>query len=299
MDWQNKTRAAQDRQTRGALLPLGRYLHPVLKHAAFWGVIVAGVWCLCDVMVAKADEALIDCHDVDCFQRAECNRRILAALSQIKASASETRSYQSPAITARHIEIQLARQDRLRSFLAPECQPTSPKTSNGRVSSGPSEHSKRTTNGTWRKPIFARPIDLDDGARKWLQGRWDGWLHFHDGRSVRLWFQITDIEFEGYVKACSDQGMVMGRVTDDGVLQLPRPESLAFGSRILLWRSPPHYYDLEGIVVLEIEPRQELDSGLVWLSRALSLADFPLPTDYPCQDKEILDRRKQPWIPYP
>ncbi len=283
MDGLSKTRVAQDRQARGTLLSLGRYVHPILKHAAFWGMIVAGLLSFCDVMVAEADEAL----------------RILAALIQIKASASETRSYQSPAITAKHIEIQLTRQERLRTFLAPECQPTSSKAPNGSVSSSPSEHSKRTTNGTWPKPIFARPIDLDAGARKWLQGRWDGWLHFHDGRSVRLWFQITDVEFEGYVKACSDQGMVMGGVTDDGVLQLPRPESLAFGSRILLWKSPPHYYDLEGVVVLEMEPGQELDSGLVWLSRALSLADFPLPSDYPCQDKEILDRRKQPWIPYP
>jgi hypothetical protein len=91
--------------------------------------------------------------------------------------------------------------------------------------------------------------------------------------------------------------MVMGSVTDEGVLQLPRPETLAFGSRILLWRSPPHYYDLEGVVVLEIEPGQELDSGLVWLSRALSLADFPLPTEYACQDPEILDRRNKTWIP--
>jgi len=93
--------------------------------------------------------------------------------------------------------------------------------------------------------------------------------------------------------------MVMGSVTKKGFLELPRPETLGFNSRLLLWRSPPYYEDLEGYVLLEIEADNEIERGLVWLSRALSRVDFPLPTDYLCQDKEVLDRRNESWSPAP
>jgi len=160
-------------------------------------------------------------------------------------------------------------------------------------------------------PAFTREIDLDEEGIRRLKGRWDGWIHFYHARSpVPLWVQVTEVlsaplfdggvQGLGYVRACTDQGLVMGRVEKTGILHLPRPEALALGSRILLWRSPPDYDDLEGVVLLEIEAGEWLERGLVWLSRALnsaSSADFAPPTDYACQSKEILDRRNRAWNP--
>jgi hypothetical protein len=245
---------------------------------------IGGIWLLPGVTVAAADEELMDCRAVDCFQRAACNRRVLAALHALKTTFSEHRAFQSPAVTAREIAIQRERQERLRSFWAPECKP---------ISSKPGASSQ-----TWSPPLFSRPIDLNDvEGRNRMLSRWDGWVTFHNDRSVRLWFLITEMTIGGYVKACSNRGMVMGSVTETGLLQLPWSEALGFDARILLWRSPPYYDDMEGVLLVETEPGREFDSGLVWLSRKLTRADSILPTDYPCQDKEILDRRKQIWNP--
>ena len=93
----------------------------------------------------------------------------------------------------------------------------------------------------------------------------------------------------------------MGWIEEESkLLNLPWHENLAFSSRMLLWRGPPPYDGLEGFVVLEIEPGQWLETGLVWLSRELnsaSAAVYDPPTDYLCQSKELLDRRNKIWVP--
>jgi len=307
MHRKNRIRSPQYRWILEAQLLSGERFQMMLKLAAVFAMAIAGTWSL--PLVAAADAELMDCREVDCFQRAECNRRVLAALHSLKTTVSEHRAYQSPATTTKQIMIQRERQERLQSFWAPECKPTASPAERHRLSlatawegfsrlfTGPSKGSAQATNHTWSPPALARPILLDEEGRTRLLARWDGWLSFHDDRSVRLWFQIIEARFGGYVKACSDQGMVMGRVTDEGVLDLPRREAFGSESRILLWRSPPYADDLEGVLIIETEPGRAFDSGLVWLSRALTRANPVLPTDYPCQDKEILDRRKGIWNP--
>ncbi len=265
------------------------------------------------VLHQTVDRELFDCRAVACFQRAACNRRVLAALNQIKTTASEVRAYQTPQITHTHIAIQLYRQERLRSFVAPECRP--PTSVCGQLPSAMgkvcqtidqffSETAARSTHPTspdWVLPSFVPKITLDGDGESWLRGRWEGWIFLSDQTSVRTWLRTDIVKLDsskGMVKACSDQGMISGNVKA-GMLELSRREPWLFGSRMLLWRSPPHFDDLEGVVLLEIEPGRELQNGVVWLSRALSLPDYQMKnvTDYPCQDKELLDRRNKLWIP--
>jgi hypothetical protein len=292
----------------------------ILRHAVLV-LVTVGTWTLSGGTASAADEELIDCREVDCFQRAACNRRILAAMSGPRFRFAEG---DNSLDAARQIAIHHARQERLQSFVAPECRPTRSTTTESspsgistaydevrRFFERLSQPSNRSISQAWPLPAFARKIDVDRDGLKRLKGRWDGWIHFYHVRSsVPLWVQVTEVPYNtdqnnrevglGYVRACTDQGLVMGRVEENGILQLPRREALAFGSRILLWRSPPDYDDLDGVVLLEIEPGQWLESGLVWLSRALSSAssaEFAPPTDYLCQSKEILDRRNEGWRP--
>ncbi len=159
----------------------------------------------------------------------------------------------------------------------------------------------------WTLPGFAAPILTDGDGGKWLRGRWDGWLVFDDNRAVRLSLRITGLAqndevgaAEGYVKACTDQGMVMGSVKN-GLLRLPRPTQLEFGSHMVLWRAVSFvrgYDEMDGVLLLEVTPGRQIQSGLVWLSRTLTRADSPPEfTDYPCQDSELIDRRKRIWRP--
>ncbi len=278
----------------------------MLKLAAVLATLIAGWSYPAAASAASPDEDLIDCHDVDCFQREACNRRVLAALGASRTSASELRGYLSPVLTTKQLDVLRARQDRLRTFWAPECKPTNLPSSESSSTWGsagglfvrPSERSSHPANFPWSPPALFRPIVVTTPeGRQRLLGRWEGWLSFHDDKSFPLWMHIVEVTPGGYVKACSDQGMIMGTVSEKGVLQLPRREAFSLGSRILLWRGPPHNDDLEGVVLLETAANLEVDSGLVWLSRALSRADAILPTEYVCQDKEILDRRKETWVP--
>src|SRR2546425_12333651 len=99
--------------------------HKPLKYAVL-GLVLGSVWLHACATVAAQDSGqgtgggdgapddggvreravygeLLDCREVDCFQRASCNRRVLAALGQIKTTASEVRLHQSPIITHRYI----------------------------------------------------------------------------------------------------------------------------------------------------------------------------------------------------
>ena len=266
---------------------------------------------------------LLDCRTVACSQRASCNRRVLAALTQIRSTTAEARSYQSPVITQRQIAVALARQERLRTFVAPEWECRPPRSMCSRLPAGlgaacqavnrlltdAAVHYKRPGDQDWKPPKPGEPIELDSNGIDWLSGRWDGWITFDDGRIERVWLRIArssivrskDGKAEGALKVCSDHGMVLG-IVKDGVLQLPRREALDLGSRMVLWKTLPFYQDLEGVVRLEVEPGRDLQTGQVWLSRRLSQADALTPTDYACQDKEIIDTRSGtgsgPWT-YP
>jgi hypothetical protein len=291
------------------------------------------------VLESPLEGSLIDCHDVDCFQRRACNLRVRAAMSQIKSGASEVAYSRSDFTTRSQIALQVDRLDRLRTFVAPECRPE-PKTPGddpgGQTLTPPCRWSLlaqacQAVSGPFREgggPRSMPPATLTSPPwflgteflggritspkggnadqdekykrdwRTWLKGRWDGWLSLDDGRSARLWFRITGAESAGFVKACSDHGLVLGSVDDRGALTLPRLARFDLGARILVWRGAyPNYEDLEGIVLVEVEPGREIQNGHVWLSRALSQEFAPDQTDYPCQSPELLDRRKDLWFP--
>lgn len=313
---------------------MGHRLHTVLRQSVL-AVALSVTWLLgCATLSAQdsssgegaadgsgvvrerpVDGELLDCRAVDCFQRATCNRRVLGALTRIKTTASEVPANQSPDVTHRHITAQIERQERLRTFVAPECRPPSsvcgllaPSLASacravGRFLADAAARAKPPASPAWPLPASAK-IDLDvQEQRDWLSGQWEGWLFYDDNRAVPLWLRLARLPAlplrAGHIKACSDHGMVLG-LLKGGVLELPRRESLAFGSRIRLWRGAPHHDDLEGVVLLEVEPGREIQTGLVWLSRVLTPApvwDLVLPTDYPCQDKELLDTRKKTWDP--
>lgn len=292
---------------------------------------------------------LIDCHDVDCFQRDTCNRRVLAAMNQIKTSASEIQYSRSDVTTRAQLNFQLDRIERLRSFLAPECgskkaqckgwlcsfwrgavgvlhEPYDPALPDslplpkpddsavkewvsvkriwgfppplGRRISPETPKAQETNQQTEQARSFTNWERFQRDWQVWLKGKWEGWLSLDDGRSASVWFRITGVTPDGFVKACSDHGMVMGSVDNRGVLSLPRLARFDLGARLLLWRSQwPHYDGLQGLVIVEVEPGREIQNGNAWLTRALT-AEFSADlTDYPCQSHELLDRRRDLWFP--
>jgi hypothetical protein len=260
-------------------------------------------------------DGLMDCRAVDCFQRGSCNRRVLAALGQIKTTAAELPGFQSAAVSHRHIQAQIERQERLRTYIAPECgAPASACDlllplglsdacrTLGRRLEDAQARARPALGPSWQLNPSTPPIRLDDDGTQRLVGRWDGWIVRDDNSASRFWLRVNRVSYvnysDGAVKVCSDQGMVLARVRN-GMLAIPRREPLDFGGWILLWRSPPHYDDLDGVLLLDGEPGRHMQAGLVWLSRSLTPAQAASPTDYPCQDEELLLRRKHIWFQDP
>ena len=239
-------------------------------------------------------DELVDCHAVSCAQRSTCNRRILAALNAINPAIADRMSRQND--LNHHLrEIQVATQDRLRSFWAPTCETLladeQPKSSAawsaikrffGRTAAPVTSHRAL--------PLLARPFSDPDAWRELLSDRWAGWQSLHDRRLSRIELHIVDVSLAGYVRACSDQGMVLGRI-EEGALILQRSEGLSARTRLKLWMSAPHFRDLEGVVLRETDPGVEVIAGLVWLSRALELPGSVPASDYGCFDRDLQEDR--------
>ena len=94
------------------------------------------------------------------------------------------------------------------------------------------------------------------------------------------------------MKACSDQGMVLGRVRD-GYLEFPRLDFSDLAYSVQLWMSSaPRSRDLEGVILLGVRPSEVVVAGLVWLSRAVRF-DWSTPaSSYFCQDRDLEERRR-------
>ncbi len=273
----------------------------VVWFAAAWAMILCLIWFGTS---SAAEDPIVNCNEVDFEDRCACNMAVLRALAHIRPIVPDP--VQSPNATPAHIQItvQEERLHRLRTFMAPDCERhSSPERLP--LSSGSSAGLRAGANGDHLRPFGARRFDAPkwvDGELKktdpklLLEGRWEGWQTLADGKANPVFLHVIEVQRIGaeepyYVRACSDQGMVLGRVKD-GVLEFARSESPAFSYSIKLWKSgPPHYGDLEGVALLEIRPKQEVVAGLVWLSRAPKFPGIVPPSEYPCKNRALEDEK--------
>ena len=219
------------------------------------------------------------------------------------------------------VTIQRERQERLRRFVAPECRSIGSAQTEylplglsavydaidgwARRLSQPSKHAARIED--WSVPKLGREIKLDAEGSKRLKGRWDGWTFFYHTRaSTPIWLVITEAggrTGSGYVRACSDHGLVMGKVIRK------RESCSCLGGKLLHRAHGSCSGGVHHITTISSElssSRPNLGNG----SRAASpgyLEDsarpapisFAPPTDHACQSREILDRRQGTWSPIP
>jgi hypothetical protein len=134
---------------------------------------------------------------------------------------------------------------------------------------------------------------VESEAEKLFVGRWEGWQTLFGGKPSPVSFHIISVAENVFVKACSDRGMIFGRLTEEGYLELPRFDSVGLAYSIRLWRSSaPRSRDLEGVALLEVRPSELLVAGLVWLSRALRFDWTTPPSSYFCQDRDLEEQRR-------
>jgi hypothetical protein len=254
---------------------------------------------------AAADQ-IVNCNEVHFEDRCGCNAAVLRALAQVKAAVPDPSQGGGTGANAHtQVVIQQERRFQLQTFIAPDCNWHSSPASLP-VPSGSSTGYGANVSGSRLRPIGARRLDEPDWFDGELRpgdpvlllkfGRWEGWQSTAEGKATPIFLHVLDVRGSGsdkshYVSACSDQGLVVGRVKD-GVLEFARSESPAFSYSVKLWKSgPPYYRDLEGVALLRIRPTQDVVAGLVWLSRSPKLDGMTLPARYSCQDRSIEDER--------
>lgn len=243
----------------------------------------------------------MNCNEVVLEDRCACNERILRALGQSRALVVDPTAGGNPGEAQAAITMQQLRQQRLRTFYAPDCKNASsperlplsqPHTTDRRHGSAIEKH---------LQPILTNTIDGSNHselivARKLLVGRWEGWQTLFGGRPSSISFHVISVDgpekLQPLVQACSDQGMVFGRLRG-GYVELPRSDSFGGAYSIRLWRSSaPHSRDLEGVVLLEVRPGEVLVAGLVSLSRSVKFDWTAPPSSYFCQDRDLEEQRK-------
>jgi hypothetical protein len=116
------------------------------------------------------------------------------------------------------------------------------------------------------------------------------------GRPSPVSFHIISVGgpdgLQPLVQACSDQGMVFGRLRG-GYVELPRADSSAGAYSIRLWRSvAPRSRDLEGVALLDVRPGEALVAGVISLSRSIKFDWTAPPSSYFCQDRDLEEQRK-------
>jgi len=252
-----------------------------------------------------AQDPLVNCNEVMSEDRCACNERILRALTQDRPVFIDPTEGGNPGEARTAIAMQQLRQQRLRTFHAPDCEKAS---SPERLPLSESHTTDRRYGGAIENHLQPLRTDLIDSsteatqvvARKLLVGRWEGWQTLFGGKPKPVSFHVISVgdspphavQPGRFVKACSDQGMVFGRLRD-GYVELPRSDSSGGGYSIRLWRSTaPNSRDLEGVVLLEVRPGEVLVAGLVSLSRAVKFDWTSPPSSYFCQDRDLEEQRK-------
>jgi hypothetical protein len=245
-----------------------------------------------------AQDPLLNCNQLELDDRCECNHRILRALNDIKAATPDPQSRNSGPADILDA-VQEERRHRLRTFYAPDCDQAS-SASNLPARNERSTRFANRTLGRYLRPFLARVICEGERCKttepsELLVGRWTGWQTLPDGKTVPIAFHIAEYHY-GFVRACSDHGMVFGMVRD-GFLELPGPPVSGLANFIRLWKAAPHFRDLEGVALLELGSNEELPGGPVWLTKVQTLRGFLPPTGYFCEARELEDRRTVPRQP--
>src|SRR5262249_2999123 len=228
--------------------------------------------------------------------------RVLHALAQNRPVVSDPTQGGGTGEARAAIAIQQARQRRLRTFFAEQCHlPSGPD----RLPASEPHMTNRLYGGRviedFLQPWNTKRIEDFEVAWKLLLGRWEGWQTLYGGKPTRLDIHVVSLgnavplqgtENAPFVKACSDQGMVIGHLAN-GYVELPRSDSFGNAYSIRLWESgPPRSRDLEGVVLLEVRPGEAIVAGIAWLSRAVKFDWTAPPSSYFCQDRDLEEQRK-------
>jgi hypothetical protein len=272
---------------------------------AAWAVILALAWFGTS---EAAPDVQVNCNEVMAEDRCACNERVLLALTTMRRIVPDPNSFANVGEINTAIAIQQEQRNRLRTFHAPGCEgPASP---DNLPLAAP--HITGRPYGGWAidnhlKPLRTEVIDdSNDGklivARKLLVGRWEGWQTLFGGKPTPVSFHVISVgtpltklqaqQPGRFVKACSDQGMVFGRLRA-GYMELPRADSSGAAYSVRLWKSvAPRSRDLEGVILLEVRPGEVLVAGLVSLSRAPKFDWTGPPSNYFCQDRDLEEQRE-------
>jgi hypothetical protein len=255
-----------------------------------------------------AAESQVNCNEVMAEDRCACNDRVLLALTTMRRIVPDPNSFANVGEINTTIAIQQEQRNRLRTYYAPGCE--SPASPDNLPLAAP--HVTGRPYGGWGidkhlKPLLSEIIDdSTDGklivARKLLVGRWEGWQTLFGGKPTPVSFHVISVGTPltklqapspgRFVKACSDQGMVFGRIRD-GYMELPRVDSSGAMYSMRFWKSiAPRSRDLEGVVLLEVRPGETLVAGLVSLSRPPKFDWTGPPSNYFCQDRDLEEQRK-------
>jgi len=250
---------------------------------------------------SEADQdSLVNCNEVMLEDRCACNERVLHALTTIRPGTPDPQESGSAVEVHAKIAIQQVRQQRLRTFFAPNCgHPSSPDQL--------PLLEPHTTSRIHEEVIVPnlRPVgvmNLSATDDKLLVGRWEGWLTMFGGKATPVSYHVIVVgkpiplrppEAEPFVKACSDQGAVFGRIREEGYLELSRIDYSGLAFSIRLWRSSaPRSRDLEGVTLLEVRPGETIVAGLIWLSRPVKFDWTTPPSSYFCQDRDLEEQRR-------
>src|SRR5690348_2272100 len=89
------------------------------------GFVAAWVLILCLIRFGTSDaaqESLVNCNEVMLEDRCACNERILSALGQSRGLVVDPTAGENPREAQAAISLQQMRQQRLRTFYAPDCK---------------------------------------------------------------------------------------------------------------------------------------------------------------------------------
>jgi hypothetical protein len=276
------------------------------------------ITCVVTLVTSEAaQEPLVNCNEALFEDRCACNERLLDALAQMKRIVPDPQFAHAGEANAA-IVIQQHRQYRLLTYYAPTCwKKLSPKDL-------PASEQRK---GGWLSQAaiekHLKPLHTEDIAEKEIQsarnllvGRWQGWQTFFDSKPTPVSLYVISVgnprplnqpQDAPFIKACSDQGSVFGRLRD-GYLELPRSDAFGAVYAIRLWRSTVRRSrDLEGVVLLETRPGEVVVAGLISLSRTVKFDWTTPPSNYFCQDRDLEEERKNaeevkralPWPPWP
>src|SRR5262245_48708239 len=177
-----------------------------------------------------AEDVIVNCNQLEQWDRCDCNQRVLRALNKSKIATADPT--QSPNTTPRHIQdaVQEEHRHRLMTFYAPNCEGTAREDNLPAFNQRTTRFSSPQARRTRFQPLLTTDLCIlgcDVYAKDFLPGRWDGWQVLSDGKTTAMFLHIQDNVNGPFVKACSSHGLVFGAIRGTsraGFLELPGPQ---------------------------------------------------------------------------